>query len=129
MEDRFAARAAQLMMRSVELDFELNLVVAIRLDDRYGVFLIGKRDETLDMNSRRYDAKPAQRFERAVHERLGPAYVAVRTGPRPRKVGEPRDRRQAMKRVEQVNHLAPRRMILCQRDQLIAEDHRILVAF
>src|SRR5271169_3611220 len=85
IEDRLAARTTQFVMRSVEFHFEQNLFsAAIRLDDGCSVFLVGQRDEALDVNSRWRNAKPAQRFERAIHECFGTAYVAVSCGRRAR---------------------------------------------
>src|SRR5271154_2688319 len=116
-------------MHSVEFHFEQNLFCgAIGLDDGCCVFLVWQRDEPLDVNSRWCNTKAAQRFESAIHERFGAAYVAIRVGPRARKFRELRNRRQAVNRVIQMNYLEPRRMLPFQFVQLRTVDDGVFVA-
>src|SRR5260370_6636814 len=113
IEDRFAARTSQLVMYSVEFDLELNLAIRGRLNDWHRVFLVGQRNKPFGMNSCWRDFESAKRFERALHERLRTAYVAVRAYPRSRQFRELRNRRQTLNRIERVNHLHPGRMLIC----------------
>src|SRR5215469_1570130 len=116
------------MMFAVELYFELNFGGPGRLGARRRVFLVGQRNETLDVNSIRRNARAPQRFERAFHERLGTAYVAVCMGPRSRQFCEEGDGWQTLNRIEPVEHFEPRRMLLGERVDLLPIDNRLLVA-